>query len=211
MSKAAFAEFEKVTEEVASNWPRDIQYESQPGTQKCYGEAMGEFFQRLSQKSPEGLRYGGVEHGLRVIGNFLYIAAVKSAENNMTKQGLEIVARHPETIQTLGMIAVHNNAIASAAEKELGLMTYATSISEEQLAHYRLFGYKLKVLDWPEVREKALSEAAARGYPSEASTQSGCPAHKNKTLESVYKDTIKVCSNDPSLFDATLKISKKLR
>lgn len=205
MSKAAFAEFEKISEDIAENWPQAIQYEAQPGTQKCYGEAMEKFFQRLSKRSPEGLRNGGVEHGLRVIGNFLYIAAVKSAENNMTKQGLEIVTRHPETIQTLGMIAIRSNAIASAAEKELGLMTYAASISDEQLAHYKLFGYKLKVLDWPEVREKAVSEAAAHGYPSEISMQSGCPAHKNKTLESVYKNTIVICSKDPSLFDATLK------
>lgn len=123
----------------------------------------------------------------------------------MTKQGLEITARHPETIQTLGMIAVHSNAVASATEKELGLMAYAGEISDEQLAHFKIFGYKLKVVDWPEVREKATSAAAARGYPTELSLKSGCPAHKNETLEKVYKNTVKIGSKDPHLFDATLK------
>lgn len=205
MPKAAFTEFEKVAKEIAENWPQDIQYESRPGTQKCYGEAMRKFFQRISKRGPEALKNGGVEHGLRVMGNFLYVAAVKSAENNMTKQGLEITARHPETIQTLGMIAIHSNAVASAAEKELGLMAYASEISDEQLAHYKVFGYKLKVINWPEIREKAMREAAAHGYPTELSLGLGCPAHKNHTLEKVYKDTVKISSKDPNLFDATLK------
>lgn len=56
MSKAEFAEFEKVAEEVANNWPQDIQYKSRSGTQKCYGEAMEKFFQRISRQGPEALK-----------------------------------------------------------------------------------------------------------------------------------------------------------
>ena len=79
MSKEVFTEFEKVAEETAENWPQTIKYETQPGTQNCYGEAAERFFHSISKKSPEELRFGGVEHGLRVINNFLYVVAVKSA------------------------------------------------------------------------------------------------------------------------------------
>lgn len=203
-----FVAFERNMRRVADEWPGLKPEEVDRAKMTPYAAASNTVVRQMKDLAGHSIHNKmtnlGAEHGSRVIGRYCHIAALVANREGFDKNELVAMLDRDSSFEPLGAIASLQDDVAYRVEVDMGIGTYI--LRPEHLQPY-VDQYQVGQdggLEVPSLDEIIINKVAEIALEGRLENGKMCPAHANRLLQPIYRHFVRICANDPILFDQTL-------